>query len=114
MRTFKGCVNLICLTRVCKLAICVWIEGLWLVVWQEDAIRSTRAVLEDEVDPAQLPRLKAVRTCHSSMKVSAGRRSRVLSHLSHLRNVVPHQLAAESWDCFSAPSSALANGQCAA
>lgn len=62
-------------------------EGLWLVMWQEDAIRSTRAVLEDEVDPAQLPRLEVVRTCHSSMKVGDVR-------IQRLRSPLPHQLAA--------------------
>ncbi|CAL5222665.1 g5062 [Coccomyxa viridis] len=35
---------------------------------QEDAIRSTRAVLEDEVDPARLPTLEVVRACHSTLK----------------------------------------------
>lgn len=40
-----------------------------LSVLQEDAIRSTRAVLEDEVDPACLPRLEVMQACHSSMKV---------------------------------------------
>lgn len=38
---------------------------------QHDAIRSTKAVLEDEVDPAQLPRLSLIEGCHSHMKVCA-------------------------------------------
>ena len=36
---------------------------------QEDAIRSTRAVLEDEVDPARLPAVQLMQGCHSSMQV---------------------------------------------
>ena len=36
---------------------------------QRDAIRSTRAVLEDEVDPARLPAVQFVQGCHSSMQV---------------------------------------------
>ena len=30
-------------------------------------------MLEDELHPAQLPRLEVIRACHSSMKVGAGR-----------------------------------------
>ena len=36
---------------------------------QEDAIRSTSAVLEDEVDPERLPNVRFIQGCHSSMQV---------------------------------------------
>ncbi|KAK9909212.1 hypothetical protein WJX75_008841 [Coccomyxa subellipsoidea] len=35
---------------------------------QEDAIRSTSAVLEDEVDPELLPNTRFIRGCHSTMQ----------------------------------------------
>ena len=36
---------------------------------QEEAIRSARAVLEDEVDPRILPEVQYVQGCHSEMQV---------------------------------------------
>lgn len=38
-------------------------------MWQEEAIRSARAVLEDEVDPDILPHVQYVHGCHSQMQV---------------------------------------------
>ncbi|BDA41453.1 Putative rRNA methylase YtqB [Coccomyxa sp. Obi] len=35
---------------------------------QEDAIRSTKAVLEDEVDPQRLPHVRFIHGCHSTLK----------------------------------------------